>query len=120
MSRNASRPDPRLSGLPAGYEFQFIPKDEESREEYITRVFARGEAGRRLLLDPDFNAAYQEILEEQLQQFVTSKPGQSELRDDVYFRIRGIQEIALKFNVWVTLADQLRAQLATQSEGEGE
>jgi hypothetical protein len=109
-----NRPDPRLKGLPEDYEWKFRVRPAESEEEFIQRVLAQGDAGRKLLQDPDFNAAYQEILEEQLDAFVKSKPGQNELRDDIYFRVRGIQEIALKFNVWVQMAEQLKAKLAAQ------
>jgi len=108
------RPDPRSKGLPEGYEFQFVVRPQETKEEAIARVFAQEEAGKALLLNKDFNAAYQEILEEQLQQIVTSKPGQAELRDDCYFRIRGIQEIAYKLNAWVAQGDQMRAHLANE------
>lgn len=80
----------------------------------MSRIAAQAEAAKRLLLDPDFNAAYQEIQEELVAQFVTSKPGQRELREDCYFRVRGIQEIAYKFNQWVAEGDQLRAHLAEE------
>lgn len=104
------RPDPRHNGIPEGYAFEFKVKPHETDEDARSRVLAQGAAATRLLTDPDFNAAYQEILEEQLQQIVTSKPGQDSLREDAYFRIRGIQEIAYKFNTWRTLADRLRQQ----------
>jgi hypothetical protein len=112
------RPDPRLNGLPDGYDFQYRLKPHETEEEAISRVFAQAEAGARLLRDPDFNAAFHEIMEEQIAQFVGSKPGQSELRDDCYFRVRGIQEIAYKLSSWVAQGDQLRAHLENRENTE--
>lgn len=112
------RPDPRQHSLPEGYELQFKMKAHEDEESYIQRVLAQGEAGKRLLLDPDFNAAYQEILEEQLAQLVNSKPGQAELRDDCYYRVRGIQEIAYKLNTWVAHAEQVKQKLVSDAEQE--
>lgn len=109
------RPDPRLNSLPEGYEFQLRVRPNESVEEARTRILNQAQAAERLLRDQDFNDAYQEILEEQVQQIITSKPGQSELRDDAYFRIRGIQEIAYKMNTWRMNGERLKEHLAAEA-----
>lgn len=116
MTVDRKRPDPRLKGLPPGYDWEFVIKPEESKEEFEARVLARGDAAKRLLRDPDFNAAYHELLEENLQQIVTSKPAQRELREDAYFRIRGTQEVAYKMHGWVQMAEQLAASLTGESD----
>lgn len=64
-----------------------------------------------MLRDQDFNDAYQELLDENLSSIVSSKPGQKELREDAYFRLRGIQEFAYKLNVWASSAEQLKQKL---------
>lgn len=119
MTEPRKRPDPRQNGLPPKYDWKLEVKQEETEDEAISRLLARGEAGKKLLRDPDFNAAYHEFLEEQVAQIVTSKPGQRELREDAYFRIRGLQEIAYKMNGWVQMAEQLLRERA-KSVGAGD
>lgn len=110
--RSKSRPDPRTKNLPNGYEWQLKPPpDARSEEEQISLVLNRGQAAARLLRDQDFNDAYQELLDENLSSIVSSKPGQKELREDAYFRLRGIQEFAYKLNVWASSAEQLKQKL---------
>ena len=70
----------------------------------------------RLLRDPDFNAAYQELLDQNITSIVTSKPGQQELREDAYYRIRGLQEMAYKLNEWRVVAEQLGASARQDNE----
>lgn len=118
MTAKKDRPDPRRGNLPEGYEFEFPVKPMETQEEAYSRILAQGEAAARLLRDPDFNAAYQEILEDQLKTLVESKPAQQELREDCYFRVRGVQEMAYKLNGWVNLAERLKADFAKQEKAE--
>lgn len=90
-----------------------------SNEEEMSIALNKGDAAKRLLTDPDFNAAYQELLDENLNSIVTSKPGQTELREDAYFRIRGIQEIAYKLGSWRTVADQVKAHIEAEKDPQG-
>ena len=87
-------------------------------EEAIHIALTKGAAAARLLRDPDFNAAYQELLDENLTGIVTSKPGQKELREDAYYRLRGIQELAYKLNGWKVTAEQLQAQTEKSQMGQ--
>jgi hypothetical protein len=77
-----------------------------SEAEFI--ALNKGDAGARLLRDQDFNSAYQELLDESLTAIATSKPGQKELREDAYYRLRGIQELAYKLNSWKVQAEEIR------------
>lgn len=114
-----NRPDPRRNGLPSGYEWELKePPPPVDDEEAIHLAIVRGQAAARLLRDPDFNAAYQELLDENLNGIVTSKPGQKELREDAYYRLRGIQEMAYKLNGWKVTAEQLQARIDTPQTGQ--
>jgi hypothetical protein len=85
------------------------PPPPRSEDEEIAIALTKGQAAARLLRDPDFNAAYQELLDQNINSIVTSKPGQHELREDAYYRIRGVQEMAYKLNEWRVVAEQLEA-----------
>jgi hypothetical protein len=85
----------------------------------VSIALNKGDAARRLLIDADFNAVFQELMDENLLIIANSKPNQEELREDAYFRLRGVQDIAYRLNTWVTVAHQLQArqvQLDKQTE----
>ena len=116
--RAAKRPDPRLTDLPEGFQYKFDPNrgvyaSEEERDQVM---LAMGKAGERLLRDTDFQLALQELMDESLTQIVHTKPGQWEVREDCYFRVRGIQEIAYRLQGWVRIAEQVQSRLSGEEK----
>jgi hypothetical protein len=96
------------------------PPPPRSEEEDVAIALTKGQSAARLHRDPDFNAAYQELLDQNLNTIVSSKPGQAELREDAYYRIRGIQEMAYKLNEWRVIAEQLEAGIQQANSPEGQ
>lgn len=104
--------------MPEGFTYVYAPERGKfkTQEDADHAALRSAEAGQRLLNDEDFQLAFQELVEENLHQIIESKPGQWEVREDCYFRIRGIYEVAYKLRGWVSIAEQVQRRLAEESK----
>ena len=104
------RPDPRTGRPPASFIWDSLTNPEfHSQEEYEQHIVDYAQVASNLLGDPGFNAVYKEILDENLIRLVESKPAQVELREDSYYRVRGLQDIVLKLNGWKNRYEEMKA-----------
>lgn len=96
--------------MPDNYEWEpVIAPRFEDREQAMQYAVDHAQRAHSLLSDPSFNELYKELLDEQVLMIVQSKPGQVELREDCYFRIRGLQDLVHKMNGWINRFETMKA-----------
>ena len=103
--RNRKRPDRRREWLPE--EFKWIPGSSRtlaklgSKEEVQQYVVVQAQRAHNLLTDETFGEVFQELQDGLTEQMLSTMPGQKEEREDLYYRIRGLQDIATTLNAWI-------------------
>jgi hypothetical protein len=73
-------------------------------------VIARGRAATRLLGDPFLKAAFEEIQNDIYRQWAASKPSQTELREEMFRLLKGLELVEAKLRNYRGAATVLVAQ----------
>ena len=109
MERQQSRkrPDSRADKLAPEYRWQSRIPPKMSRDEYVADALEKAHLAYEVLNNEGFNRAYREIIDEALNIVIDSKPGQGDLREDNYFRIRGLQDVIMRMQGWIATAEQI-------------
>jgi hypothetical protein len=110
QNRNSRRPDSRAKTMPEQHQYQQnVVPPKQHPAEYTENALRRAHMAYEVLNSEGFNLAYQELLNESVNTIIDSKPEKSSLRDDEYYRIRGLQDLILKMHGWIATAEQIRA-----------
>jgi len=107
MTKQTSNVDTREEDLPDNFQWENRIPPNMSQEEYERHVMDKGMAAQRMLADTSFNFLYQEMVTEHVNGIINSHPAQKEERDDRYYQIRGLQDLMVKMQGWVSTAEML-------------
>jgi hypothetical protein len=110
-----ARPDPRTKkgAKPEEYEWKLDTTVLSEPEKY-EKALRDGVEAASLLRSDQYNDTYHSLLDKWIQQLIGTKPDQIEEREDLYFRIRGLQETAMQLNGRVQQAIMIRDELARE------
>ena len=68
-------------------------QDESLSQEQLQQVMAMGEQASQLLNSPVYNMAYQRLLNQKFQQWLTTDPKEERKRESMYCQAQGLIEI---------------------------
>jgi Fic family protein len=109
------RPDPRRKSgaIPETYQWKLDTTILSEPEQY-EKALRDAQAAASILRDDQYVDAYQSLIDKFIQQLIGTKPDQIEEREDLYFRIRGLQEMAMQLNGRVQQGILLQEELNKQ------
>lgn len=82
---------------------------EERRE--LETAEQRHQWAARLLSDPAFNTAYEQLRNELLERIAATEPEQVETRDTLYFELRAMNRLASRLGYWMHNLERVQATL---------
>ena len=68
-------------------------QDDSLTPEQVQRVIRAGEDASQLLNAPIYNAAYQQVMQQKYQEWLTSDPKEERKRESLYLQARGLMEV---------------------------
>ena len=109
------RPDPRRKkgAIPEEYEWKLDPTIL-SEEELYEKALRDAQAAASVLRNDQYIDCYQSLIDKWIQQLIGTKPDQIEEREDLYFRIRGLQDMAMHLNGRVQQGILIRDELSRE------
>lgn len=115
QSQLRPRPDPRRKkgAIPGEYEWKLDTSVLSEPEQY-EKALRDAQASASVLRNEQYIDCYQSLIDKWIQQLIGTKPDQIEEREDLYFRIRGLQEMAMQMNGRVQQGLMLREELSRE------